>query len=93
MASGLTGSTVQDASFTKLREVSLRLEAPRSWARALGGSRMTIALAGRNVATWTDYGGLDPESTSRSWIPLSGIDDGSTPLARRFILRVDLQTQ
>lgn len=92
LASGLTGSTVQDASFTKLREVSLRIEAPMSWARALGASWMTVALAGRNVATWTHYGGLDPESTSRSWIPLSGIDYGSMPLPRRFVLRVDLQT-
>jgi TonB-dependent Receptor Plug Domain len=91
LAPGSTRTVVQDASYTKLREISLRIQTPASWARALGGSRLSVSLAGRNVATWTDYSGLDPETTSLPWIPLANEDDAAAPLPRRFLLRIDLQ--
>ena len=91
LAPGGTGGTLQDASYTKLREVSLRFEAPSSWAQALGASRLGISLAGRNVATWTDYGGLDPEVTSAPWAPLANFDNAAMPLPRQFIVRAELQ--
>lgn len=53
---------IEDATFTKWRELSLRFGFPESWGnrmRALGGAAMTIS--GRNLKTWTDYTGLDPE--------------------------------
>ena len=80
--------TAEDASYTKLREISLRFEAPNSWARTLGASRMEVSLAGRNVATWTNYRGLDPESTSLYWIPLAAVDNVAEPLPRRLSLRL-----
>lgn len=91
LAPGGAGATVEDASFTKLREVSLRIDAPASWARALGGSRMRFSVAGRNLATWTDYSGLDPEPTSFPWIPLASVDNAAMPLPRRFVARLDLE--
>jgi hypothetical protein len=87
-ATGFLGMTAEDASYTKLREVSLRFEAPTSWARALEVSRLEVSLAGRNVATWTDYRGLDPESTSLYWIPLAAVDNAAEPLPRRISLRL-----
>lgn len=87
---GGAATSVQDASYTKLREVSLRFEAPASWAQALGASRLDISLAGRNVATWSDYGGLDPETTSAPWAPLASFDNAAAPLPRRFIVRAEL---
>jgi hypothetical protein len=85
-----TVAFVEDASYTKLREISLRFAAPASWVSALGGSRLDISLAGRNVTTWTEYSGPDPESTSAPWVPLASLDYAATPLPRRFLLRVDL---
>lgn len=91
LASGGSGAAVEDASFTKLREISLRIDAPASLARALGGSRLRFSVAGRNLATWTDYSGLDPEPTSFAWIPLASIDNAAMPLPRRFVARLDLE--
>jgi outer membrane receptor protein involved in Fe transport len=91
MVATAIGPTVQDASFTKLREVSLRFDAPASWARALGATRLTVSLAGRNVATWSDYGGLDPETTSAPWIPLANFDNAANPLPRRFVIRAEMR--
>jgi hypothetical protein len=85
------GTMVQDASYTKLREISLKIETPASWAGALHGSRLAVSLAGRNLVTWTDYAGLDPETTSAPWIPLANSDEAAAPLPRRFLVRIDLQ--
>jgi TonB-linked SusC/RagA family outer membrane protein len=52
---------VTDGSFTKLREVSATFTAPQRWARRVRGEALTLTLAGRNLATWTDYKGFDPE--------------------------------
>lgn len=57
------GVLIDDASFTKLREVSLSYRVPSAWASRLGASRASVRLAGRNLFTWSDYMGLEPEST------------------------------
>jgi hypothetical protein len=91
MLAGEPAAFVEDASYTKLREISLRFTAPAAWAGALGASRLDISLAGRNAVTWTDYRGPDPESTSVPWVPLASVDNAAMPLPRRFLLRVDLR--
>lgn len=64
-APGGAGATaagyIEDASFMKLRELTFTYSAPESWARALRATRLNFTLAGRNLATWTDYTGIDPE--------------------------------
>lgn len=51
-----------DASFAKLREVSVSYQLPDRFAARLGASRAAITLAGRNLHTWTKWTGLDPEA-------------------------------
>jgi hypothetical protein len=53
---------IDDASFTKLREVSATYTLPDAWAAYARASRASISLAGRNLYTWTNYGGLEPEA-------------------------------
>jgi TonB-dependent starch-binding outer membrane protein SusC len=53
---------IEDADFIKLRELSLTLGVPDNMAQrfqALRGASLTVS--GRNLATWTNYTGLDPE--------------------------------
>jgi hypothetical protein len=54
---------VYDASFVKLRELSVAYELPASLATRLMGSARSVRLelSGRNLKTWTSYPGLDPE--------------------------------
>lgn len=52
---------INNSSFAKLREVSFSYTLPpvnTRWARF---NRAVVTLAGRNLATWTDYPGLEPE--------------------------------
>jgi len=70
---------MQDASFTKLREVSLRYRFTRDFLattplRFLEG--VAVSVIGRNLITWSSYNGYDPE-TGRG-----GGDTGSAALAR-----------
>jgi TonB-linked SusC/RagA family outer membrane protein len=55
---------IQDASFVKLREVTLSYQLPAALVQRVFGSQvnnMRLELSGRNLATWTSYPGLDPE--------------------------------
>jgi hypothetical protein len=61
-SSNLSGM-VKDASYTKLREVSVTYTLPAQWAGMVNASAMSISLAGRNLYTWTDYEGLEPEAS------------------------------
>ncbi|MGH7476492.1 MAG: SusC/RagA family TonB-linked outer membrane protein [Longimicrobiales bacterium] len=52
---------IEPADFWKLREASIAFFAPAEWAERIGGRALSLVLTGRNLATWTDYTGLDPE--------------------------------
>ena len=59
---------VEDGSYVKLRELSISYNFGQSLLnsmRFLGtGRSVKVALIGRNLKTWTDYSGFDPESSS-----------------------------
>jgi hypothetical protein len=85
-----SGAFIENATFTKLRELSVRLDAPATWARSLRASRLELSLAGRNLATWSDYTGMDPEASSYGDDGVLVGDLASTPLPRSLSLRVTL---
>ena len=55
---------IEDGSFVKLREVTLGYELPATLTGNLFGGitrGVRLELSGRNLFTWTDYTGVDPE--------------------------------
>lgn len=62
-SSSFYSDIINDASFVKLREVSLSYTLPENWAATFRSSGATISVAGRNLHTWTKYPGLDPEGS------------------------------
>lgn len=80
---------IEDGGFVKLREVALRVRFDQPWVRRLGAATMDIRLAGRNLITWTDYRGLDPEiNLFTSNTVARGVDFANTPLPRSFTFSV-----
>jgi hypothetical protein len=79
---------VEDASFLKLREVTLSYDVPRSFVERFAGGRLRslqLNLSGRNLATWTDYTGLDPEVSNFGNQPIArNIDVAPFPPSRTF---------
>jgi TonB-dependent starch-binding outer membrane protein SusC len=61
---GSDAGYLEDGSFWKWRELSVRASAPDSWLRGLRVSALSFTIAGRNLRTWTKYTGIDPEINS-----------------------------
>jgi hypothetical protein len=59
----LTRAYLEDASFVKLRELSVSYAVPSSVTSRLfkSATAVRLELSGRNLKTWTGYTGLDPE--------------------------------
>lgn len=72
---------VDDGSFVKLREVYLGY----SIGRLKGFRELTVSVSGRNLISWDNYKGFDPEVNAggQSTI-LRGVDFGTVPVPRTF---------
>lgn len=74
---------VEDASYIRLKSVTLSYNVPTSKINWLRG--LKIFVTGTNLFTITDYTGYDPEINSRGLNPMTpGVDVGSIPQYRSF---------
>ncbi|MGH7720896.1 MAG: TonB-dependent receptor domain-containing protein [Gemmatimonadaceae bacterium] len=87
---GSAAGYVEDASFWKLREVAVSFVAPASWASRLRASGARLTIAGRNLATWTDYSGLDPEVSGPRSFALERQEFFTQPAVRHFTARLSV---
>lgn len=55
---------LQDASYVRLRTLTLGYNVPQSFLQSIGFSSVRIYFSGFNLLTFTDYDGYDPESTA-----------------------------
>jgi TonB-linked SusC/RagA family outer membrane protein len=79
---------VDDGSFVKLREVSISYSLGKF--KSLEG--LTISVSGRNLISWDDYKGYDPEVNAAGQSTLlRGIDFGAVPIPRTFKLGLAAQ--
>lgn len=86
-AQGITSEYFQDASFAKLREVSITYTLPKTWLKA----RASVTLAGRNLLTRTNYRGLDPEANANNaGTTTQTLDQAVTPPLRMFTTTINL---
>jgi len=87
---GSDAGWLEPASFLKLRELSVALTAPATWAGRLGAADMTFTLAGRNLITRTSYRGLDPEVNAHGPEGVALADLFTQPSPRYWTARLDL---
>jgi TonB-dependent starch-binding outer membrane protein SusC len=83
-----------DGGFVKLREVQLTFDVPASLYSRVGAGRITslrLQVLGRNLATWTDYWGMDPEFSNFGNTNLNRfIDLAPYPPAKQFFFGFDI---
>ena len=72
---------VEDGSFLKLRNISLGYTFPKSVLRKMHLSNLRIYLSAENIATITNYQGMDPEVSVRHSVLTPGFDWSSYPRA------------
>jgi TonB-linked SusC/RagA family outer membrane protein len=83
-------SNLEDASYIKLREVTLSYSLPDSWIGRWGVDAVDVSLVGRNLALWTDARHIDPE-TSLEATNVQGFEFGQMPSARSFGINVTVR--
>jgi TonB-linked SusC/RagA family outer membrane protein len=84
---------VQDGSYVKLRELTLGYQVPETFtSRAgLGTRSMRVSVSGRNLFTWSDYWGSDPEvSNFGNQTVARFVDLAPFPPSRSFFFSVDV---
>lgn len=59
---GTSAGFIEDGDFLRFKELQLTLDAPQRWIDALGTSieSLKLSISGRNLATWTNYTGMNP---------------------------------
>ncbi len=86
---------VEDGTFVKFRELQLRYTFGRNQLEnVLGGfvKRVSLSLTGRNLLTWTDYTGFDPEvSTSNSEAAVFRFDGFEYPNYRTITGAIEIE--
>lgn len=81
---------IEDASFTRLRELGATFFLPEEWAQRFGASRATFTATGRNLLTFTDYTGVDPEVNQFGQANFRIRDFLTQPPVRTFVFRMNL---
>lgn len=85
-----TETNVYDASFVKLRDVTLTYELPASLTQRLRISGAQIGVTGRNLALWTDTPHIDPE-TAFDASNVQGLEFGQIPSPRSLGFNVSIR--
>ncbi|WP_437921063.1 SusC/RagA family TonB-linked outer membrane protein [Sphingobacterium sp. LRF_L2] len=81
---------VEDASFVRLKMISLKYSLPKSFIERFGINRFDVFTTIQDVFTWTNYSGQDPEVNLSSNIYMLSVDNANTPRPRRFALGVNV---
>jgi hypothetical protein len=80
---------IYDASYTKLRELSLGFEVPARIASRFNMSGISLSLSGRNLKTWTKVPNIDPEFSNQVG-NVQGMEFAALPNPRVWGLNVRL---
>jgi len=83
---GVDAAFLEPGHFVKLREVSLGYTLDQPWvARSLGFSSIELRVAGRNLTSWNDYTGVDPETSLLGAVsPVRGLNYFNNPQSRSW---------
>jgi hypothetical protein len=88
---GVMSPYIEDASFLKLRELSIRTVLPQSWVQRVGarGHAVSVGVSGRNLLTWQRYSGLDPEVANLGSAAIrNNLDVAAYPPSRSFFFDI-----
>jgi len=90
--SGIDDAFLEDGGFVKLREVSLGYTFDSPWVgRSLGFSSIELRVAGRNLKSWNNYTGVDPEtSLLGAGTPIRGFNYFNNPQTRSWVFTLTL---
>lgn len=81
---------VEDASFVRLKTLTLNYSFPKKVCNRLGINTLSCFATGYNLFTWTNYTGQDPEVEIPSKPTGLAEDKATTPVSMRFAFGINL---
>ncbi len=86
---GIWEAYLEDASFVKVRNITVRYRLPESITSMIGAATIDLELSGRNLYTFTDYSGYDPEVNMFGTLTVArGVDFAVYPHSRSMAFGV-----
>lgn len=88
---------VEDASFIRLKQLSLSYNLPKHTLSRLGLSKFSVVATAYDLFTWTKYSGQDPEVDIRGGMnnegkfQVMGVDSAKTPRPRKVMIGINLE--
>jgi len=90
IALGTDAGYIENADFTKLRQLSFTLLGPDAMAHRVGLQNLSLTIAGANLKTWTKYKGFDPEVNAVAGANFSTQEFLTLPPSRTWTARINV---
>ena len=91
VVNNITSLFVEDGSFLRIRNITLGYNLPVSVLQKAKISNARLSFTVQNAYTFTKYEGYNPEVSAQGGSPLvPGVDAGGYPLARTFMLGLNV---
>ncbi|HSC36967.1 MAG TPA: hypothetical protein VLD19_03810, partial [Chitinophagaceae bacterium] len=87
---GPAEASVEDASFVRIRQVSLSYALPKELLQKIHFSNATISVFANNPKIWTKYTGVDPETSLAGPANGQGLDYFNNPGTKSYGIRLAL---
>lgn len=84
---------IHDASYVRLREVSLAYNFPKGITSTLKLENLSLTLIGRNLALWSDFAdkfGVDPETNLTGVTNGRGLDYFTNPSSKSYLIKLSI---
>ncbi|SKB58700.1 TonB-linked outer membrane protein, SusC/RagA family [Sphingobacterium nematocida] len=88
---GVSSANVFDASYIKLKSISVNYMIPQKWMSRLNVANAMVYVSGSNLFTITNYPGPDPETSNDPYSLIGGYSDSASyPSMRQYTFGVRL---
>ncbi len=81
---------IEDGGYTKLRQVSLTYEVPKTLLNKWRMTMLSLTVFGNNLHTWTKYDGVDPETSLSGPSNAQGLDFFNNPGTKNYGIRLNV---
>jgi TonB-linked SusC/RagA family outer membrane protein len=81
--------TIRDASFLRLRNITIGYKLPENLIKSIGSA--SVYLAADNLLTITDFDGYDPDASAAGNNSVTKVNYNSYPLAKTIRFGIDVQ--
>lgn len=87
---GPAEESVEDASFVRIRQISLGYDLPKSFIQKAKLAAVSVTLFANNPVLWTKYSGVDPETSLAGPANGQGLDYFNNPGTKSYGIRLNV---